>query len=418
MLMMIAAISVALVGGLLLATYKREKLAGLSGCIVLAAFVLVPTFYAGGGNLPQAILAMTLGITVVVFARRHHSGVKKRGLLLLAAYFAVLLIATLANPGIGNLNLLWNAAIPALSLAYIASVASSEERSVIVRFLVWLAAAESFYAILEAAGIAPRLWGNPGVYLSQIIPGLTRAEGTFGQPLVLALFLLVALGVVFSKITPVRGGLKLMVVLVLFAGLAATGSRSAIIVGVLFALFSTGRKAAARIAVGIFATLILLVTLSAANFFQGSLVVNFLAGDSVDHRSGALEAVPRLLGGQDVLNVLLGNGFYSAPALFKAGLLQEGTFYAIDNQLVSTLAEGGIVGVALLVVGIVAAAARGRGAVLPLVAVVFFFFTFDVLTWPAGAALFGLAYALLYAPDEPSPTDENESAEAVTGVRV
>lgn len=406
MLPMIAVLAYAALAVVFMVTYRRERVVAVAACTVLGIFMLVPTLYAGGGLVPQAVLGVALGATAIAAVRR---GAKVRGLGLLIAFFAVLLIATLFNPGVSNINLLANAAIPALTMAYLFGLANTAERTVILRFVVVLAVAESIYALLEVARIAPRLWNNEGVYESQLIGGLIRSEGTFAQPLVLALFLLFTLGVLFSKATPVRGGWKFLTVLLMFAGLAATGSRSAIVVGVLFALFSVSRNAVARVLVGLLAGAILVLSLAAAEFFQGNLVLNFITGDSVTHRSGALDAVPRLLTAQDGWAVAFGNGFYSTPSLFRAGLLQSGTFYAIDLQFVSTLAEGGLVALALLFAVIAVALFRGRGALMPLAAVVFFFFTFDVLTWPAGAALFGLALAMRHAATDQAPEELRDS---------
>jgi hypothetical protein len=158
-----------------------------------------------------------------------------------------------------------------------------------------------------------------------------------------------------------------------------------------------------RSIVGLYVILTAVTLAGASGFLNGWLVTNFAQGDSLSHRSGALQAVPALLR-QPIGAVLLGNGYYSGPSLFRRGLLQTGSFYAIDNQFVSTLVEVGVIGVLVVVLTIVLALQRRRPESVPLMIMVAFFFTFDEFAWPMSIALFGMLIGAISS----STTEQNQ----------
>ncbi|WP_345752737.1 hypothetical protein [Microbacterium rhizophilus] len=405
MLVALVGLAIASLGAVILGTYRRDRLAAFVGVPVISLVLLVPTFYVENQTIKNVALLVIIGASVALFALRP---AHPRGMWLLIAYFGVLLLSTLLHPAVAEIGAWVTVALPALAVVVVMVSASPGEVTTIARFIIGLSTAEAAYAVLEMLRIAPRLWGNSVSYPHQILPGLVRGEGTLGQPLMLALLLLLALTLTLGKSGP-RGARRVAIAAVLIAGLVATGSRSALIVAVAVILFSIGGKLWTRIAVGMFSALTLVVYLAASGFFTGSIVQNFLTGDSVSHRSGALEAIPKLLG-QTPGEVLLGSGHGSTARLFGQGLLQSGSFYAIDNQLVSTLATGGVVALALLVIAIVHGFRIGAGSRIPLVAVVVLFLTFDVLAWPAGAALFSFAMGLALAARMPArESDHNTS---------
>lgn len=396
------------VAALWLVSYRADRLAAIVGFIVVTAYVLVPTFYLGDLTvLRTAVMVTTLGATVILALRRRMQPGRSRGAWLFVAYFAVILFSTLLNPSMANINLWANAATPAVALTFVGLVATRAEQRIISRSIVILAVLQSLYAVAEVLRITPRLWGNTVVYPHQLVAGLNRAEGTLGHPLMLALLLLFALALTLSRFATSRRALRLVTQAVLVAGLFATGSRSALIVGVAMLLFSLGRRPFQRIVLGTLSGVLAVVALAASDFFEGSLVTSFISGASVTHRTGALDAVPGLLSTQSPLHVILGNGFYSAGSLFDAGLLQQGNFRAVDNQLVVSLVEGGLISLALITVVSITALRRGTGMRMPLLALAFFFFTFDTLEWATAAGLFGLAVA--FAMNRPTADAPSEA---------
>jgi hypothetical protein len=124
-------------------------------------------------------------------------------------------------------------------------------------------------------------------------------------------------------------------------------------------------------------------------------ILTSLAGTgSLTHRLGALEAVGRL-SGRTAAEVLFGSGAGSSSHLFDQGLLQTDGFLAVDNQLVTTFATGGAVGVffllAAVLIGLLGGDRTTRAAAL---VPVLLFFSFDVLQWPATAVLLAVLVAL------------------------
>ncbi|GAB3611527.1 hypothetical protein GCM10027414_36530 [Humibacter ginsengiterrae] len=89
--------------------------------------------------------------------------------------------------------------------------------------------------------------------------------------------------------------------------------------------------------------------------------------------------------------VLFGNGWGTNAALYSSNLFGQNTFYAIDNEWVTILAQAGLVGAVLLAALFPLVMLRGRTAYVPLlIAVLAMFFSFDVLLWAAPALVVGL----------------------------
>lgn len=379
---------------LLLLAPKREKIVAVGSCAVLTLTAVVPISYSGDSDILKAgVVAAQAIIVATVVVRRPRLTERRWGSWLLFTYYGLSLLVTLSMGA--SLPALANAGLPALGILLLVLRATPAEKKIIVKWFIALALMQSVYAVAEVAGLVPKLWHNSADYPHQIVSSLIRAEGTFAQPLVLALFLLVALAFTLAGMSDAAGARKALIVVALFAGVFATGSRSALVLGILFTLFSLGGRAFERITVGLLALLLGATGLAAFGFFSSSVVANFLTGSSVSHRTGALDAIPRLLT-QGPLNVLLGNGAGSSRGLFDAGLLQAGGFYAVDNQFVLSLVEVGVIGLLLLVSVILRGLAVGQGLRLPLTAVVTFFFTFDVLAWPSGAVLFALVLGMAF----------------------
>ncbi|MFB9619361.1 O-antigen ligase family protein [Brooklawnia cerclae] len=409
MLQVLAACLLGTVGLLLLVTYRSDRLAALVATFEICAYILVPTFYLGPvTSLRSFLLASTVGMTIVLLARRHIASARVMGAWLYLAYFFAILTASVLNLGHSNLGLYVNAMVPGMAVLLAALCADVFERQIILRNLVLLAGLEAAYAVGEAVGVLPRLWSNTVVYPHQLVTGLTRAEGTLGHPLMLAFLLLVALSFSLRGFGS-PGPMRLILVPLLLAGLFATGSRSGLVIAIIFMIFTIGRGFT-RVVFGVLVFIGLVAFLVITGFFEGNVVSNFLSGDSVGHRSGALEAVPGLLTHQPFLNVMLGNGFYSASSVFQAGLLQSGTFYAIDNQFVLTLVEGGVVTVVLLASFMTRILLVGKKSRLPIMAILFFFFTFDLLAWSVGSAVVGLVAAVALSSPSGDSAEGNQKS--------
>jgi len=396
-----------------LLTCRRDIVAAVAGTAIIAAVLLVPTFYVAEPAIKNGVLVATSVATGLALLRRKFDASRRRGTWMLATYVAVTAVATALHPVTAQLTELVSAVLPGSCVAIIWYVCSPRERQYLIKFIVFTASAEAAYATLEMVALAPRLWENPIVYPHQLLSGLTRGEGTMGHPLMLALFLIFAAAIVLSKQVEFGTMHRAWLFTLLSIGLLATGSRSGLIVAVALLLFSLGGTRTARVSLGAACATLLVTLLAATGFFSGDLVTNFLQGDSVGHRSGAIDAIPKLLA-QHPTEVLVGNGAGSVDDIFAEGLLQAGNFYAIDNQLITTIVTSGLLGLALLAALVATALARSGGVRKPLIAVVVFFFTFDVLAWPAGFALFALAIGMCFTRQSPPVEMHDLTADGTT----
>ncbi len=283
--------------------------------------------------------------------------------------------------------------------------ANVDERKIIVRTTIQLGALESLYALYEYVAQPTVLWASPvpekwewmaSRLANEILTGGLRSQGTFGHPLLLSFLLIVALGLTLRYPFKV-GGMRFVLVGLFFAGAVAAGSRSATIIMVAVALFMYGMSKLAWVR-GVFIGLAGLTLASLSSFFTSAIVERFSESGSLSHRQGAVDAVPRLLAGQDEFQVLFGNGWYSTQTVYDRGLLQLDGFVAIDNQFVALLVTTGVVGLVvfalLLAITFKIAKRDVRPALLAAGAV---FLVFDVLefpgTWAFMALLMGLSVA-------------------------
>ena len=379
----------------------KRSAAGVLTLSALGLLILVPVQEIGHlGQFKVVILAGVLVLVVVAVIRRGGSlRERPRGMWLLALYFGVLAAASATNPAQSNWSLYQGVLIAGGGLALMGAMLSVAERRFVAAGIILIAALEGAYALFEVAANRPALWGTSLTVPapSQIFSGLTRAEGTLGSPLPLALVMVVAIALLLRGYGPRKIWPRTLIIVICIGGSLAAGSRSAFVISLCLLLFGYRKRLWKVASVGVFGVVLALVLLAAAGFFSSYVFQNFISGDSVSHRNGAFDAVPSLLGRQDVLNVIFGNGYYSARTLFDRGLLQEGRFYAVDNQFVLTLVEGGIVAVLILLVLLARALRVGGPERLGLIAVVVFFLVFDLLAWPSGMALFGVLIGMSFA---------------------
>lgn len=336
----------------------------------------------------------------------------------LALLLGVLTFATWTHAPLRGWGFLALMTMGLLSSILLMRAANADERRLSGRFLVALGVLASVYAVLEVADLVPVPYTPGTTSTNQIFTGLARAQATFGHPLPLAFFLLAALLIAAREMSS-TGAARVVVVGTLFVGLLATGSRSALLLTVMFGVFVIGRRVNVPLALWIGALgATLAVTFGVAS---GEVTQRFLASDSLSHRLGAFESVPRLLQWQDTAAIWLGNGVFSAPSLFARGLLQKGEFFAVDNQYVTTLVEGGVVGVVallwLLVAGFRSVDTMGRLLILATAAM---FLSFDLLFYPTAVVIMGFALgrrAPQPPPDQPASVALESSAVATRFAR-
>lgn len=377
-----------------------RRIVGFSACAALTVLIVVPVQNIGSyGNLKYIALACVVGLVVGAIIRRHPSVKGRlRGLWLFSAYFGLVALATPRSTEPSAWLLFLGAVVAGLGPAILSTMSNMTERKSLANFLVYAGALEAAYAVFEMVAGPPPIWGQatvsddgaPKIMYNQILSGFIRAQGTMGHPLPLALLLLVSLALLVRGVGPNSGRWKFVVGALLVMGCFAAGSRSALAIAIVLVFLGVGRNRWKAVGVGSYLLILVALFATAAGFLESDVYQRFVTSDSLSHRSGAIDAVPGLLENQGGTETFFGNGYFSAYELYRAGLLQVGNFFAVDNQFVMTLVEGGVFGVALLIGLIFVAIKRINPAVrLGLAAVVVFFLTFDVLSWPSGMGLFG-----------------------------
>lgn len=409
------------------ALVPADRVVSVFGGASVVVAVLAPAQF-----LPPTLRMAELGFfaasAMVIVTRRQLRAVVKLPLLLVAAYLLVTTLATLRTPVPGaGAALFTHAAIGVLFLLF-GCAAGGPERRRLTAALIVLAVAQAFYAVFETVTNAAPLWagaavdvseGPPTRLASELIPGLLRAQGTLGHPLPLALLLLVAIGLVL-RYPFARRWARPVLLVALFTGVAVSGSRSALVVGVLLLLFAPGRDRWVAAARGVYLAAVSVAVAAVSGLLTTDSGVGqaFSESGSFTHRAGALAAIERLLTRQDDVTVLIGNGWRSAQRVFDSGLLQQDRFFAVDNQWVTLLVTAGLAGVAvfaaLTVVTIVRAGADLRPAVVALFAT---FFVYDLLLWPGSWALLALFIGLAARAGRPAPITPELAGQRVTAGR-
>lgn len=294
---------------------------------------------------------------------------------------------------------------------YAGQTAQPQDRRRIFLALTAMAEALAVLAIVESLRGAPVFYYSPFQVKSNIdgtpdVEAAFRATGLMPHPLVLCAFLIGVLVMQLARPVgnyPAFARYRVVVVLLLAIGAAATGSRSVVLmvgVGVLAALIARrpmaleSRKSftvGSAVALAVIGFLVL-------STGSASLTRRFSDLNSQNEQirlSGPTVVRGITRGGA----VLIGNGPKSvAQAQINGNPLA--TFGTVDNQFLTAFADYGLIGAAALVV-LVLALLLGlrRGALdgwqrlfviagfVPVTAM----FVFDSLSWTATALLFGFA---------------------------
>lgn len=377
---------------------------------VLAAWVLVPSVAAP----PKVVWALTLGLLGLVLNAVvwHRHRVRWTAPTLL---FALALACAVVSSGHdGTLSDLVPALLTGVLLVGCAALAAACDRAEVqrvVRGVVLLALAQTAVAAASSLLGLAAPWGYLGragstFGTNELLPALTgRATGTMAHPIPLGTLLAVAAVLCLTAVRGWSGPVRLLAAVVCTGGVLLSGSRSAALalaVALVCTLVVPGVvrlapvwRCAGVLAVAVAAVSVDVTSLRAVSSLEGT--------GSLTHRLGALDAAGRLLD-RPVAESLLGSGTGSLRRLFAQGYLQVDGFFAVDNQFVTTLALGGLVGVVALAAAVLVGLLRGDRATRPaLLVVVVLFASFDVLQWNATAVLLVLLLPLGRHTREPVP---------------
>jgi len=313
---------------------------------------------------------------------------------------------------------LLSVAVTFAGLVFASAAAKFDAWSALAAVLILLTSAEAVLAMFEVRFLHEPIWrggrilsdGSSAWIRNELVASIPRAQGTFGHPLPLA-FCLILGAILLVRLRAWNSVLRFLLFLVLAGGVFVSGSRNAIILflGLSLLAFILPSFLARMNVVG---PLVTVGVILAFPFLLDKF--DELAGSgSVDHRLGALSAVPNLMSeSRSFTSVLIGDGSAASPRLYSQGLLQTDGFAAVDNQYVLTLAQNGFIGLLILIIVLMVAFLRGSATVrLLLIAVAASGMIFDIFAWPAAGFLvwFVVAAAWARVPDH-APASKKQAA--------
>ncbi|MGQ7353150.1 hypothetical protein ACUN7V_21025 [Quadrisphaera oryzae] len=321
---------------------------------------------------------------------------------LVLGLFGVLLAATLGSPDSGaGIRLAVSAAAALVPFCFAAQL-DARGRATVAAAVVTLAVVEGVLAVVEPWLYSQPLWvpalvdadGVAVPFRNELLgTGFSRSQGTLGHPLPLGLLLLVGISLLVKGPLAVSSRVRLLLLIPLLGGLVTAGARASLALGLLVLVLWLGRRPGP---LRLYAAALLVAVSVALALTTANDTVSSTAGSgSVTHRVAALAAVEALLSRQSLSPILLGNGFGAVGRLTAEGLLHNDGLTAVDNQYVSLLAQGGLLGLALLVGVLVMALTSGSRGLRPAVwCCAVTMMLFDVFTWPPAVALMMLTLGL------------------------
>jgi hypothetical protein len=395
---------------------RRETTALVATVAVIITVVAIPMnrLPSEFSSLRIGALALVAFVTVLVIIR---VGITLTMPLVAAlVYFVFAAVATSAYPDSNEWDI--------FALISIASFAGVILSGTIVKLGLWprvcglfiaVAVLEALYALVETLADLPHLWVgarqlNDGTSVSlnsELIPGLVRAQGTLAHPLMLALLLTVALALALNKKALPSAPARLLIVVALVGGIAATGSRSALLLAIFLLVFrSSESRQEARLPI-----LLAIVAIAIVLAFPliSPAIDSLMGTGSYTHRLGAIQSVSSLLM-REPLSILIGDGSASSIRMFAEGLLQNDGLAAVDNQYVMTFIETGVVGLIIVVGLLVSAFFRASFEIRSVVIVLIVQFSvFDALIWPMSAFIFWFFIGLAHAQSQAERTLDQAS---------
>jgi hypothetical protein len=379
---------------------RKSRSAGLCLAVSLSLLIIVPVQQTSlVGGLSRGVPAIIVLLAIFTVATRKPQLVWQPTVLL-CVYAIICAGSTLAAPDVGGTRQLVAHLAIGGSAFLMGLSCTTYERILVARSVIVLAVAESLYGVGEVAGILGPTWGYVGwasnglgahsqlqAAKSELFVGLVRAQGTLGEPLVLAFLAVVGIGLIIG-LRPFPLFLQIPLVCGMFAGIFAAGSRSGLVIATLLILFSA-RRVSKRIAVGGWLLVLSLTIFTWFNFWESPVIDRFQNSYSYSFRALSVTAFGPLMTEQNTAQVLFGNGLWSTRRLFLTGVLPyKGKFFAIDNQFVSTLACLGLISLACIVGAMAWSWLNGdRQYRWGLLAVFIMFWSFEVLMWPSSLAL-------------------------------
>lgn len=396
---------------LLLSSADRS---GRGGIALVMAFVITTTMAPANFSeapAPFGAAAAALLLGAGLWMRRSTTKSRSKmgsrrnvviGLVSIAA--GVNFLVTSINPGQLNLSsyFLYSVVLPILAITLGSNFRTSDLHS-FCRGMFVFAFIQIIFSVCDVFfHVDYPIWGywleggnrsSNSLFLDQF----HRAQGLSSHSIVYSLCVLLALSFVLADGVRWSIPTRILAGACLICGLVLSGTRSAVLAALLivtvYGLLELRRMSGKFIFVFFvfLATAYFLHAKSASSFLK-EVSSDLLGSGSFNHRLDGLKAVGDVAQDRGLLAFLFGEGGASVPALFASGYLQQDGLAVVDNQLVTSFLVGGLLGFLALISCIVAGLAP-RGLIgMAMLAVGVMIFSFDLLTWPAGVVLFyGLA---------------------------
>jgi hypothetical protein len=355
--------------------------------LAFVAAVLIRATPLSGFQLFASSLALGGGVFIAYLRSPREGHLAPRAAWWMAALTVIVAFATLASPTPD-----WffgSVAAVGIVFAFSGSRLDTRGRRAVEIVVVATGCALAVAAIVETFVADSLIWFSQrgGQSAHALIPGGVRAEATVGHPLVLGFVLLAALLLLLTRF---GGPVAVFALVLLVVGIVATGSASVILVGVLAGCYSLWRRWTGFLRTTAFVVALAAATvLLLAGILPGGLL-DEVSGSNASHRAASVAAIPSLLTERPVGEVLIGSGWGANAGLYSSGVIQASGSNAIDNQWVTTLAHGGVLGCVALVCFTYVSLRRTRSDYHPVLLASFvMFFSFDLLTWMVPATLIG-----------------------------
>lgn len=373
----------------------------VSFTVVAASFGLA-NFAPDSVRPPVAMAAIGVLVLALVRSRAAASGGVR--FWAVTAWWVFISLSVLLTGSYGTNRIVLYFGLATLA-AYVASSLDRAELRMVYATIAGLAAVQVGLAFVEILVLPEPIWGYTGkIRFNPFTNDIyARAQGTFGHPIVFAVYLGIAMIVAWSN--PARWSQKwrLVNLTVATVGLALSGTRSAVAavaVGLLVHVaLNRSLMTWLRSLIGVGAVVIVLLNIDIG---IGTIVANLLESGSWTHRLGALESVRALLD-RPPMEAWFGNGFGSEAILYDRGLMQQTYLRAVDNMLVYALGTTGIVGLSVLLAFWTVAFCFADRTIKAVLAMLFaMFFSFDLFTWMNAGVITSLMIGLPRA-DKPVP---------------
>lgn len=303
-----------------------------------------------------------------------------------------------------------------LSVGWLASRVRTNDLSKLFGWIVFVGIGEAILALSQKLLGGPVVWGvlgrtsaaavgnNP---LWQNPPG--RTMGSAGHPIPLAMFLGASLLIVaFSELVR-RWWIKTLLLVVLVAGVFATGTRSAVLVtGFVFlvALFTPRSNVSSR---PLRWLTVVLIALALGNIDFATLPIFESLRDSASftNRTNSWEYMS-LVSSSSPFHILFGFGWNTVAHLATDPSLVSGvTGFAVDNNFISLLLTGGLL-LLFTVLLVIVKGLRSSDVTVRSVMLLGFgmFLSFDVFFWSLPAAMLVIMASLTGDADKVQAASE------------